>query len=73
MCYYSLLREFNADDGVKLRVSSCFDLQFRIEFLLMHNNIIYKLQTRSKQKNLATLYIKTMNKPKGFLGKTTNT
>ena len=35
--------------------------------------IIHKLKTRNKLNNLATLNIKPMNKPEGFLGQTTNT
>ena len=36
-------------------------------------HIIYKLETKNKLNNLATMNIKPLNKPKGFLGQTTNT
>ena len=40
--------------------------------LINAQHIIYKLKARNKLNNFATFNIKPINKPKGFLGQTTN-
>ena len=57
-----------------MRGNSMTNIEFLWNFFFIDaQQIIYKLKTRNKLNNLVTLNVKPMNKPKGFLGQTTNT